>query len=213
MTPVRRSRSEKGWNSTPSTRIMRVTRTFSPRSGRTLSVFTSSRRYVEARTRSPGRTKLWRCHRSSAFSTRSLISPVFGSRWSTRMPRRRWSRILFLRIATRSSVNMFLRHAALRGASPEGLDFAECHGDLRHGHDSTEAAELRRKLGRNRPWHHEHRLTNPHDLRPVDVWRRGVAACVFPPEDEMRHMGSRRAVDRRYVVRKQDQRCRCLFVG
>src|SRR5207245_9608225 len=98
-------------------------------------------------------------------------------------------------------------------ASPEGLDFAECHGDLRHGHESTEAAELRRKLGRNRPWHHEHRLTNPHDFRPVDVWRRGVAACVFPAEDEMRHMGSRRAFDRRYVVRKQDTRFRCLFVG
>src|SRR6266545_498007 len=44
MTPVIRRRSENAWNSTPSTRIVSVTRTFSPRSGRTLSVLTSSRR-------------------------------------------------------------------------------------------------------------------------------------------------------------------------
>src|SRR6266568_3507567 len=71
-----------------STRIVSVTRTFSPRSGRTLSVLTSSRRYVDARTVSPSRTKLCRCHRSSAFSTSILISPVFGSRWRTRIASR-----------------------------------------------------------------------------------------------------------------------------
>src|SRR6266699_820630 len=92
MTPVIRSRSENAWNSTPSTRIVSVTRTFSPRSGRTLYVLTSSRRYVDARTVSPSRTKLCRCHRSSAFSTRILISPVFGSRWRTRIASRPWRR-------------------------------------------------------------------------------------------------------------------------
>src|SRR5207249_3328175 len=94
MTPETRSRSEKAWNSTSSTRIVSVTRTFSPRSGRSLSVFTSSRRYVEAQTRSPGWRRLWRCHRSSGFSTRTLISPVFGSRWRTRSRVWRWGPFL-----------------------------------------------------------------------------------------------------------------------
>src|SRR2546427_8995689 len=91
-------RSENAWNSTPSTRIVSVTRTFSPRSGRTLSDFTSSRRVVEARTRSPGSRRLWRCHRSSGFSTRSLISPVFGSRWRTRIDLGPWRETVFLDI-------------------------------------------------------------------------------------------------------------------
>src|SRR2546425_6502285 len=98
MTPVIRRRSENAWNSTLSTRIVRVTWTFSPRSGRSLSVLPSSRRYVEARTRSPGRTRLCKCHKSSAFSTRTLISPVLGSRWRTRMFRGPWSRSVFLNI-------------------------------------------------------------------------------------------------------------------
>src|SRR2546430_16658001 len=91
-------RSENAWNSTPSTRIVSVTRTFSPRSGRTLSDFTSSRRVVEARTRSPGSRRLWRCHRSSGFSTRSLISPVSGSRWRTRIDLGPWRETVFLEI-------------------------------------------------------------------------------------------------------------------
>src|SRR5256885_9797266 len=98
MTPVIRRRSENAWNSTPSTRIVSVTRTFSPRSGRTLSDFTSSRRVVEARTRSPGSRRLWRCQRSSGFSTRILISPVFGSRWRTRIGSGPWRGTVFLDI-------------------------------------------------------------------------------------------------------------------
>src|SRR5439155_139305 len=49
---------------------------------------------VEAQTRSLGRRRLWRCHRSSGFSTRTLISPVFGSRWRTRIRVWRWGPFL-----------------------------------------------------------------------------------------------------------------------
>src|SRR5437773_7266929 len=85
ITPVIRSRSEKSWYSVCSTRIPSFTRTFSPRSGRSLSVAASSRRYVNARTRSLGSIRLWRCQRSSAFWTWSWIAPSFGSSWRTRI--------------------------------------------------------------------------------------------------------------------------------